>query len=250
MKQMILGTLQYVQDFDETWPIAFPPSYGGVYFDYFGDANFLTSGGVPEAAAAWPTAIQPYLKSWQVYWCPSAEDRILFTTTYYTALSQSYISYAPNGYLNVWPDAQTSAPAQVIAFTETGKQRYRQFWIPFPKVSNANLTTAGLTQPYIFTVDTSAGANCANSQSGTLQVVDRSWWVHQQGTNYSYMDGHVKWVKAGAMGSPFRQLLGSNGVPVNASNQSFPRALVGGNCYFYRAYAPTPDPSTLPADTP
>jgi len=251
MKQLATSTLQYIQDYDETWPIAFPPSYNGVFFDYFGDANFLTTGGVPEAAAAWPTAIQPYIKSWQVYSCPSAQDRILFTTTYYTALQDSWITYAPNGYLNAWPDAQTVAPAQTISYTETGKQRYRQFWIPFPRVSNANVANANADggRPYTFRVDTS-DPNCVNSASGTLQVVDRTWWNHGEGTNYAYMDGHVKWVKAGAMGSPFRRLLGQNGVPVNASNQSFPRALVGGPCYFYRSYAPTPDPGTLPADTP
>lgn len=51
LKQLGLGTAQYVQDYDERYP--------------------LYDGGNP-ATTGWGRAVQPYVKNFQVFKCPSA----------------------------------------------------------------------------------------------------------------------------------------------------------------------------------
>ena len=56
LKQIGLGILQYTQDYDEKYPMALDSGTGGTY-------NFT-----------WVQAIQPYIKSVQVFQCPSDPD--------------------------------------------------------------------------------------------------------------------------------------------------------------------------------
>ena len=59
MKQIGLGLLQYTQDYDEKYPAS--NNMSGSY------ANYATNGN-----SNWIAATQPYLKSWQIFVCPSA----------------------------------------------------------------------------------------------------------------------------------------------------------------------------------
>ena len=56
LKQIGLGVMQYTQDYDEKFPMALDSGTGGTY-------NFT-----------WVRAIQPYIKSVQVFQCPSDPD--------------------------------------------------------------------------------------------------------------------------------------------------------------------------------
>jgi len=75
-KQLGLGILQYVQDYDETYPMAINTDW----------------------QYAWPFTTQPYVKSYDVFRCPDDAD-----TTLLPAAAKSFdgvgISYAANGYL-------------------------------------------------------------------------------------------------------------------------------------------------------
>ncbi|RYX80644.1 DUF1559 domain-containing protein, partial [bacterium] len=57
MKQIGLGVLQYVQDYDETYPST--------------NFNYQATGPLGTYAATWDTVIQPYVKSGQIIQCPS-----------------------------------------------------------------------------------------------------------------------------------------------------------------------------------
>jgi prepilin-type N-terminal cleavage/methylation domain-containing protein/prepilin-type processing-associated H-X9-DG protein len=250
-KQMILATLQYIQDHDETWPIAVPGVVGAeapqVYWRQFGRADFFT----PNGGSQWPVAIQPYLKNLDVYWCPSAEDRIPVTGTYPDALRTSYMTYVPNGYLNAWPQADTPAPTQVIAYTEIGKQRWYQYWRPFPEPTTANVAAAHASGAGVFLFQWRASLPNCTQLAAHVNVGNRSWFVHGEGTNNAYMDGHVKWTRAAALGTAFRTLNGSGGRPASAAGGYTVRAVgSSATCRFFRAYAPNPDQTTFPADTP
>jgi len=58
-KQLALGMLQYAQDYDETYPIGFT-------------SDNPAGWGLPQDS--WPAKIQPYLKNFQVFACPSDPD--------------------------------------------------------------------------------------------------------------------------------------------------------------------------------
>ncbi len=246
LKQLNMASLQYVQDYDETWPIAIPAGTQ-TFWRQFGRPEAFTLAG----QSVWPVALQPYIKSVQVFWCPSAEDRNPITGTYVEALNDSYMTYVPNGYLNAWPQAETAAPAQVISYTEIGEQRWHQWWRPFPEPTTANVSTANADgQVYVFQWRASQ-PNCIG-WNAHVRVADRSWFVHGEGTNYSYMDGHVKWIRAAALGTPWYRLLSPNGVPATAPRGIQTRNLISGSgsCRWFRAYSPAPDQTTYPADTP
>lgn len=59
LKQIGLGFLQYIQDYDEKFPAV-------------------------AASGGWANAVQPYVKTWQIFHCPSAQSqRDAQTTDYY-----------------------------------------------------------------------------------------------------------------------------------------------------------------------
>jgi hypothetical protein len=60
MKQLTLGMLQYVQDYDERFP--------GWHWQFFCNGG---NNGLPrDSAAFWTMAIYPYVKNDGVYQCP------------------------------------------------------------------------------------------------------------------------------------------------------------------------------------
>src|SRR5579883_375803 len=78
-KQLTLAVLQYIQDYDETYPMAV-------------DTNWHN---------AWPTIVQPYVKSYDVFHCP--DDSYSGFAVNSGSVNPWFgvaISYAANGYLN------------------------------------------------------------------------------------------------------------------------------------------------------
>ena len=68
LKQIGLGLIQYAQDYDES---LVAPSYSGTLQNdshYYGTGNFIGSG---DFQYSWMDAMQPYVKSTQIFTCPS-----------------------------------------------------------------------------------------------------------------------------------------------------------------------------------
>lgn len=90
MKQLGLGFLQYIQDFDEKYPI-------GVHAQPFSSYGTTSYTGV-----GWGVRVYPYIKSTQIYRCPSDSSRprsdysdVVNGTTYFPKV----VSYAFNSAL-------------------------------------------------------------------------------------------------------------------------------------------------------
>ncbi len=66
LKQIGLGLLQYSQDYDET--LVAPTYTGDGSLHYFGQGNFI---GATDFQYSWMDALQPYVKSTQLFTCPS-----------------------------------------------------------------------------------------------------------------------------------------------------------------------------------
>jgi prepilin-type N-terminal cleavage/methylation domain-containing protein/prepilin-type processing-associated H-X9-DG protein len=242
-KQVGLGVLMYVQDYDETWPLALPSTttINSSAYRAIGDLNQFG----PKTRSFWYNAIQPYLKNHQIIKCPSAEIRNLLDPgpiPFWT--NGAYMTYQLNGYLNAWHDGGTFSPSKTIMLTEVGKQAWAGYGGVFPYPGEDSIDLAN-SENRVWQFQPS-GHGCT-TPGGWLEEVDRTWWIHGQGGNYTYMDGHVHWLKADGDGSPWFSLVGQNGFPadkdgnVDLSVQIFD---AGNNCISFYYYIPT-DPEAV-----
>lgn len=138
LKQIALGIFQYTQDYDERFPMA-----------YFGPGNEYLSNG-------WAAAVQPYVKSTQLFQCPSEPK-------------------APSAFN--WIEATDYALNRSLG---TAHSAISLSAVNFPTVTVLNFDFIAYS-------------------------VDASWWDlsidsastkrHLEGANYSFVDGHVKWLR-------------------------------------------------------
>lgn len=179
LKQISLGVKQYTQDYDENFPLA---------------ANY--SDAVYESA--WAPSIQPYIKSLQVFQCPSDKK-------------EPADDPSENGYTDYWYNAALSWNGK---FGGGGNAiNYRT------AVSEAALINSSLTVmvgegnnseyqkgSYRTNGCTVAGADSLNAP-GFNKCVTTTYMVngqgiaggqkkHMSGLNLAFSDGHVKWYKA------------------------------------------------------
>ncbi|MDQ3812610.1 MAG: DUF1559 domain-containing protein [Armatimonadota bacterium] len=193
MKQIALGFKQYIGDFDERYPLVLVT------------LNTAGSG----APYGWADALQPYLRSSQIYQCPSE-----LNTPNTNPSQNGYSDYWMNGWLNVKPsavvlginEAALSASALTIlagdgagqagtlptgqpASDVEGTARYNQ-------CGNAAGNTGAITGYSTGAGNTSglcdpAASALVTAAANYLPAAQQ----HLEGANYAYADGHVKWLK-------------------------------------------------------
>ncbi len=148
LKQLALGMAQYTQDYDERYPTAWVgPPY-----------TVATTG------CNWATAITPYIKSVQVFRCPS--DPSMFASSY----------LINNWGLNQRSLAAFDSPAQMIMLMD-GQQGTQGAENSVTNVATGN----GLN--YDYTINDTGWRVCAQ---------DRKIPRHMEQNNIAFLDGHVK----------------------------------------------------------
>jgi prepilin-type N-terminal cleavage/methylation domain-containing protein/prepilin-type processing-associated H-X9-DG protein len=129
-KQVMLAALMYVQDYDETFPLAL---YDGVTpSDTYGGGSTADEAGT----YTWARLIEPYFKTWQILTCPDGgADGGVWSggnlSWYYNFMYFPNIGYN-YAYLSPWQVtngacegsasvalAAVNRPANIIAFTDT-----------------------------------------------------------------------------------------------------------------------------------
>ena len=159
LKQIALGWVQYTQDYDER---AVPTRVGGSTTPHY----------------AWPTILQPYLKSTQIMVCPS--DSGIGGTP---VLSYTYSNnLGINGGVSL---AALENPTQTVMYADalgfaSGAAN------PNPRGLYFFMNAADMGGRYA-----EAGASATSDYSGLIKA-DR----HLEGANYAFVDGHVKWGKS------------------------------------------------------
>jgi prepilin-type N-terminal cleavage/methylation domain-containing protein/prepilin-type processing-associated H-X9-DG protein len=166
-KQIALGMMQYTQDYDEKLPL------------YSNATNVY-----------WPTVIQPYVKSIQLFTCPESPDRI-----YTTGDRNGVAGYGYNPYLwasivnGVWSPwnlnsralAEITKPASTVLIGDSSEVI---LWMPvfsaYPGWNTSFATFVAFSNDWVSTTPR-----------------------HFDGMNFAFADGHVKWMNAQtAYGNP------------------------------------------------
>jgi prepilin-type N-terminal cleavage/methylation domain-containing protein/prepilin-type processing-associated H-X9-DG protein len=184
LKQIGLGIMQYTQDYDESLPRS---RNAGVTLP----ANGTIASGTP-AWVPWQFVIQPYVKSYQLFKCPSSSSSG-FTTNSNDLVPRSYQSNGGN--VN-------------DALTLFGGDR--------PMNEGKTIALAALESPAQLLLvgehpDRADPEFFSHSASTTFLS-------HLQTTNFLFADGHVKAMKPAATGTPVNMW--------NITNAAAPAALL------------------------
>lgn len=137
MKQIGLGFLQYVQDYNKKYPIAKNSNRG------------------LDKTDNWAGELEPYIRSTQVFQCPSDES----------ATDDKKSSYAYNARLSKMDESKLNNSALIV--------------LNFEVIADPNNWT----------------------QTGTSPSAVSASTRHLEGSNFSFVDGHVKWFRPGKVGA-------------------------------------------------
>ncbi len=189
LKQIALGTKQYVQDYDEKFPLL--------------AANAALPGtGVNNAG--WAVQLQPYLKSTQIFQCPSE-------TNAPNNVSSTVAGYGGPGFTDYWYNqalsGKSEAGVEYISSTvmhgdgssATSAYGYNGITIRDdgdPAENNTGGATATLF-PFTANAATVGTKAVVPAPAGTTTTVGGFGLRHLDGLNYAFADGHAKWLKSG-----------------------------------------------------
>ncbi len=157
LKQLTLGVMMYTDDYDEVLPWD-DLDYDGSGDDSYGDGT-------------WRGMIMPYVKNTQIFMCPSRT----FETRAFDGRFDDYGMYAGYGINYAHYDWGTHTPP------------YAQ---PLSCIQDASNCIILMESPGIHEVANPMG------EDAVRWVPNASWAVrHNGGANYSFCDGHAKWLK-------------------------------------------------------
>jgi len=212
LKQIGLGILQYVQDYDETMP-----RYGQSS-DAFQETAASSGEGASTDRYKWMDAIYPYVKSEQIFVCPSAAKRVVGSTATSAYFQPSVYRYRsgcnagsnPNGAGCIYPYPYGSYAMNAAYRGGVGSSSYYVHGPAGEKISrivstaNTVLVADGNGQfffgplsglnTYDMVLDTNVDPVILRDKNTSSEayigqaIVQR----HMEFTNVLYCDGHVK----------------------------------------------------------
>ncbi len=201
MKQITLGVLMYVQDYDETFPLS--TFYDTVNYPDFGSTAYEWSS---------VRCTQAYTKNGDIFKCPS--ESIAGDSNYYhtggvpASIAVKPLSYMANGFTgetrygltggtglmpNIFGSGATSLaaakyPADIVMLCE-GRQENYTFYGGLPEYPNTEIDNyefyGGLDMAYNYMID-----GILLAKPGDIYY--KAWRLHTGSSNVSFSDGHVK----------------------------------------------------------
>jgi prepilin-type N-terminal cleavage/methylation domain-containing protein/prepilin-type processing-associated H-X9-DG protein len=173
LKQISLGMLQYTQDYDEHFPKYRVPS---------SSSNYAAN------PYGWAESLQPYIKSTQIFQCPSE------TTSPNTSVlpGESGSDYTDYTY-NIWVGGYYKDAASGGGRAGVG-------------LSQAALTSPSLT---VLLADSIPGRSSNSTTSSIINGrANTSLYQvrHLDGINLSFADGHVKWYGKNSSNTYFKNM--------------------------------------------
>lgn len=182
LKQIGNAFAMYMQDYDELFPMNDNGGNSPAWYTQPADAR---PGPQYNRLGVWTTTMQPYIKNWQVYGCPSCPITSQYLQAPLNAGQQQIpISYAYNGQLATSSLASVQSVASCILTWEGyGKLSTRNYSLPTPTLRNVR------PQHELYGTD-----SCVMY---VIAIPVPTMWIHGEGSNYLFVDGHVKWRRVG-----------------------------------------------------
>jgi prepilin-type N-terminal cleavage/methylation domain-containing protein/prepilin-type processing-associated H-X9-DG protein len=179
LKQIALGTKQYVQDYDEKFPVV------------------TAADTSPSTSRGWAIALQPYLKSTQIFQCPSE------TNPPANVDANTPATYGGAGFTDYWYNQKLSgkseAGVEYISSTvmhgdgSSSSSAYAFDGITISDAGNINdNNTSATSTTFPYTLLTAPARTNALIPAGKGDFGLR----HLDGLNYAFADGHAKWLKS------------------------------------------------------
>ncbi len=196
LKQLGIGFTQYIQDYDETYPVGMGKCSTTLF---------------PQFAQNWTQQIYPYVKATGVYTCP--DDPSVLAAPYTVVSYATNEQFLPANYVPL-AVAKLSAPASTVMLCEvtmgnTAKSQPAAAtpdaygWMTFGEYSAGNLFTVNDTygyNGYYPNGELQTGLfynNAVGSAAGVQPFLSSG--VHTDGSNYLLADDHVKWMKGSSV---------------------------------------------------
>jgi prepilin-type N-terminal cleavage/methylation domain-containing protein len=202
-KQSALAFMMYINDYDETFPLGFGFFNNRWYWEYYHDVPYNWRYPNPGPAwtvfqVHWSNSIQPYVKNYGLYECPSCPPKRLSGVNYGAAATQpAKVAYTYNGLLHALSQAQIANPAKLPLLWEgRGKASVEGFALTSPA-----LHCDDPARPCRYSSCT-FGHNPSNYPNGVMFVLDGPVWIHSKGALFAHADGSAKWRRLGAQIAP------------------------------------------------
>jgi prepilin-type N-terminal cleavage/methylation domain-containing protein/prepilin-type processing-associated H-X9-DG protein len=190
LKQIGLGFLQYVQDYDEKYPCGSADQNG-------------------QPGRGWAGVIYPYVKSYGVYDCPDDPTTVGTRPNYPVSYAlNTNMEWAPSGFNPTYQPETVAvlvAPASTVLLTEIQGNRV---WFANGNGEFDSAVTLGFCNGGEKTMADAVAWETANptsncgwadgmwfNGSGTSAPTILAGAVHTGGSNYAFADGHVKWIR-------------------------------------------------------
>jgi len=179
MKQIGLGMMMYVQDYDETYP---PSCY-------------------TNQDAYWMDIIQPYVKSTQVFQCPSSGSTSKYDRNY--GVNQNIFAYRPVATRPVISMASVASPSKLYMAMDYGTYEFAgndEFYVTSP--TNANYVPG--MGSILGSAVTYWEGHSSSSYKKAVYEDDLKDGRHFGGVNIAFADGHAKWQKTAAVYAQYK----------------------------------------------
>lgn len=168
LKQIGLGAMMYVQDFDESYP---PRIINVAWSAPEGNYTYTL----------WPGLIEPYVKNYQVFRCPSSGSSAMLNGQY----GANYLLFTNTPSLL---QAAVVSPASIYMIMDSGTYYTSPPYITGARAGFEYLPGEG-----------DAGGNCSGVTAHAIwpdKQADCRSGRHFGGVNIAFADGHVKWLKS------------------------------------------------------
>ena len=159
LKQLALAVQQYVQDNNQMYPLA----------------------------GTWQNDVYPYLKTVQVYRCPSDQDEDMSSEHIITG-SPSSLEDSPVDYKYNWKRLN-NVQSISLPLPPNNFRGINDNALAFPAMVWLNMDLGYLTEDRVYHNEREITSSCGRLFDGSSQ--------HSGAGNYSYSDGHVKWLTPG-----------------------------------------------------
>lgn len=234
LRQLSLAVLQYAQDFDERMPRPWTGSEPDPKAYWAGGGGWVTT---------WVDGVVPYVKSAQVFYCPSDKYRGRFATnTKYGQISYGMNSYM-NGFTERWVGPRTTdhtnwlyyapntMPGQSVAQIVSPSHKvllgdvYKGSSYAGPVLIPEASTWPNIYYAYPLDIEFDKNTSWGSSASAAFSTSSPGVGRHLGGANVAFADGHVKWMKPGTPGLFYTD---SGEMPANGACTGF-----AGDCSQY-----------------